>query len=73
MLVVRWSIGNAKIVVHRCVGQPEALRSEHYHGTHHDEPGIERVPRPRGRWRLPRWKLPRARGTPYHSHYSEHS
>ena len=28
MMVVRRSIGNAKRVVHRCVGQPQELRNE---------------------------------------------
>ena len=35
--------------------------NKHYHDTRHDEPGIARAPRTRGRWRLPRWQLHRAR------------
>ena len=39
-----------------------ASDNKHYHDTRHDEPGIARAPRTRGRWRLPWWQLPRARG-----------
>ena len=39
-----------------------ASDNKHHHATRHDEPGIERAPRTRGRWRLPWWQLPRARG-----------
>ena len=39
-----------------------ASDNKHFHGTRHDEPGIAREPRTRGRWRLPRWQLPRSRG-----------
>ena len=42
-IVMCWLFGdpsacNAKIVGQRCVGQPEELRSGHYHDTCHDEP-----------------------------------
>ena len=39
-----------------------ASDNKHHHATRHDEPGIARAPRTRGRWRLPWWQLPRARG-----------
>ena len=39
-----------------------ASDNKHYHDTRHEVPGIARAPRTRGRWRLPRWQLARARG-----------